>query len=312
MDIGGVLSRAWQIIWRHKVLWIFGIFAGCGSAGSGSGSSSFSTRGDFPQDFNLRPGFIQWEGITDWQIALIVGAAFLIFLVLVILVIFLGTIGRIGLIRGTQQVEGGAESLALGELFSGSLPYFLRVFGLNLLVGLVLFLGFGVLITFVVLGGIVTLGIGLICLLPLLCVAVPVTWVISILVKQASIAIVIEDLGVIDGLKRGWEVVKTNIGLIIVMGLILFVGVGTLGSFIIGLPVAFIVAPFVIDILVGSGEVISSGFWVSALCFVGYLPVLIVLNGILQGYIESAWTLTYMRLTAVDDLSEPALDEPKE
>lgn len=312
MDIGGVLSRAWKIIWRHKVLWIFGIFAGCGSAGSGSGSSGISSRWDFPQDFNLRPDFIQIEGITDWQIALILGAAFLIFLVLVILAIFLGTIGRIGLIRGTQQVEGGAESLALGELFSGSLPYFLRVFGLNLLVGLVLFLGFGVLITFVVLGSVVTLGIGLVVLLPLLCVAVPVTWVISILVKQASIAIVIEDLGVIDGLRRGWEVVKTNLGMIIVMGLILFVGVGMLGSFIIGLPVALIVVPFVISILIGAGEGIGSVFWVSALCFVGYLPVLILLNGILQGYIESAWTLTYMRLTAVDDLSEPALDESKE
>jgi len=27
MDYGNVLSRAWQIIWKHKVLWIFGILA---------------------------------------------------------------------------------------------------------------------------------------------------------------------------------------------------------------------------------------------------------------------------------------------
>lgn len=308
MDIGGVLSRAWQIIWRHKALWIFGIFAGCGSA-SGSGSSGISYRGDFPQDFNLRPELIQIERITDWQIALVLGAAFLIFLVLGILAIFLGTIGRIGLIRGTQQVEGGAESLSVGELFNGSLPYFLRVFGLNLVVGLALVLGFGVLITFVVLGSVVTLGIGLICLLPLLCVAVPVIWVINIMVKQASIAIVIENLGVIEGLKRGWEVVKANIGMIIVMALILYVGIGMLGSFIIGLPVAFIVVPFVISILMGSGEVIGGGLLVSALCFLGYLPVLILLNGILQGYIESAWTLTYMRLTTADALSETLIDE---
>jgi hypothetical protein len=26
-DFGKVLSRSWQIIWKHKVLWIFGILA---------------------------------------------------------------------------------------------------------------------------------------------------------------------------------------------------------------------------------------------------------------------------------------------
>ncbi len=31
-----VLTRAWQIIWKHKVLWIFGILAGCGQGGGGS------------------------------------------------------------------------------------------------------------------------------------------------------------------------------------------------------------------------------------------------------------------------------------
>ncbi|KAA0284012.1 MAG: hypothetical protein EDM79_02345 [Chloroflexi bacterium] len=28
IDLGKILTRSWQIIWNHKVLWIFGIFAG--------------------------------------------------------------------------------------------------------------------------------------------------------------------------------------------------------------------------------------------------------------------------------------------
>ena len=36
MEIGEVLSRAWQIIWKHKVLWIFGILASCSSSNFGS------------------------------------------------------------------------------------------------------------------------------------------------------------------------------------------------------------------------------------------------------------------------------------
>ncbi len=32
-NFGEVLSRAWQIIWKHKVLWIFGILASCSQGG---------------------------------------------------------------------------------------------------------------------------------------------------------------------------------------------------------------------------------------------------------------------------------------
>jgi len=37
---------------------------------------------------------------------------------------------------------------------------------------------------------------------------------------------------------------------------------------------------------------------IAGVCFVAYLPVLLVLRGIAQTYIQSALTLTYLRLTA--------------
>ncbi|MBU3748790.1 MAG: hypothetical protein FGM36_16185, partial [Burkholderiaceae bacterium] len=42
IDLGKILTRAWQIIWNHKVLWVFGILAGFagGSGGSGNGGGS--------------------------------------------------------------------------------------------------------------------------------------------------------------------------------------------------------------------------------------------------------------------------------
>jgi hypothetical protein len=36
---------------------------------------------------------------------------------------------------------------------------------------------------------------------------------------------------------------------------------------------------------------------IAALCFVAYLPILLILSGALRSYIESAWTLTFLRLT---------------
>jgi len=47
-NFGEVLTRAWQITWKYKVLWIFGILAGCtngggGGGGGGGGNSGYST-----------------------------------------------------------------------------------------------------------------------------------------------------------------------------------------------------------------------------------------------------------------------------
>jgi hypothetical protein len=309
MDIGNVLRRAWEIIWKHKVLWIFGIRAGCSGGGGGGGGGSnvqFGREGNVPPGWE--PFFRQFETIPDWQIALIVLVIILVVLVFVVLGIFLGTIGRIGLIRGTQQAEGGATSLSFGELFSGSTPYFWRVFGLNLLVGLALaLLG----ITFAILAivsTIATFGISLACLLPLICILVPVAWFVSVIVEQASIAIVLENLGVLDGLRRGWQVVRENLGTMILMALILVLGVSFIGGVIIALPILMIVVPAVIGASV-AGDDGFGGVILAVVCFVSYLPVLLVLSGILRSYIETAWTLTFMRLTAAKP-AEPAELQP--
>jgi len=50
IDLGKTLTRAWQIVWNHKVLWIFGIFAGFANSngGGGNGSSSEDAPGKYP------------------------------------------------------------------------------------------------------------------------------------------------------------------------------------------------------------------------------------------------------------------------
>jgi len=308
MDFGRILSRAWQIFWKHRALWVFGILAGCGSSGSsGTGAENFRTsfQGDMPSEWQR---YFQLN-IPDWQVALIIGIVLLVVFALVVLAIFLSTMGRIGLIRGTQQVEGGTVSLAFGELFNGSLPYFWRVFGLNLLVGIVvavLVIMFGLLAIF---GTVLTFGVLLLCLIPIICLMAPLSWFLSLIVEQAIIAIVVENLGVIEGLQRGWDVVRANLGAIIVMGLILFLGVGLIGGFIIGLPVVFIIVPAVLGAIANTPRAFSGGVLIAGLCLLGYIPVYIFLNGILRGYIETAWTLTYLELTGRASTTESAAPE---
>lgn len=291
-NFGEVLTRAWQIIWKHKVLWIFGVFAACSrgnGGGSGSGGGGGGTGpGDqpFPQLQQTFDQLGQWINENPWVVVVFV----LLVLVLVVLAIFLGTIGRIGLIRGTYQAERGAERLAFGELFSESMPYFWRVFGLSLLIGL----AFLLLLLPLVLFGVLTAGIGFACIIPLICILIPVGFAVSVIIEQANAAIVLEDLGIQAGVRKGWDVVRANIGPMIALGLILLIGAAVVG-FIFAIPIIVAVIPFV----VGAASNNTSPIWIAVACCALYFPVLLVLNGILTAYIQTVWALTYMRLTAV-------------
>jgi hypothetical protein len=296
MNIGEVLSKAWKIIWKHKVLWIFGILAGCsGGGGGGGGNSVFSYQERAPSD--IQPFFDQFANIPGWLIALIVAGIVILIFLLVVLVIFLGTVGRIGLIQGTQQVEQGAERLSFGEVFRGSLPYFWRVFGLNLLFGLAVFLVIIILGVAFLIFTVFTIGFGALCIFPLICVLIPVGWLVGVYLEQVNLAMVIENLGIPAGVQRGWEVFRNNLGTMIIMGLILYLGVSLIGSLVIALPFGLIVVPVLIGVMAGTDVAQMSSFLLAAICFIAYLPVLILLNGVLRAYIESAWTLTYLHLT---------------
>lgn len=291
-NFGEVLTRAWQIIWKHKVLWVFGVFAACsrgggsGGGGGGGGGGGTGPGGEpFPQLQRTFEQIEQWIGDNPWIIAVFV----LMVLVLVVLTIFIGTIGRIGLIRGTYQAERGAERLVFGELFSESMPYFWRVFGLSLLVGL----AFLLLLLPLILFGVLTAGIGFACIIPLICILVPVGFAVSVIIEQANAAMVLEDLGIQAGLRKGWDVVRANIGPMIALGLILLIGAAVVG-FVFAIPIFVAVVPFI----VGAASNNTSPIWIAVACCALYLPVLIVLNGILTAYIQTVWALAYMRLTA--------------
>jgi ABC-type multidrug transport system fused ATPase/permease subunit len=300
-NFGEVLSRAWQIIWKHKVLWIFGLFAGCsrgGGGGGGGGGSGGTGPGNqpFPEWQRNMEQFGQWIADNPGIIAIVV----ILVLVLFVISIFLGTVGRIGLIKGTYQAEQAADRLVFGQLFSESMPYFWRVFGLSLLIGLITLLIFIPFILF----GVITAGVGFVCLLPLLCILIPVAIAASVVIEQANAAIVLDNLSIGDGLRKGWDVVRSNVGTMIVLALILFVGSGIVG-FIIALPVIASVLPIVFGATTNN----TNPLWFGVVCFALYLPVLLLLSGIMTAYMQTVWALSYMRLTAKPQDNAPVILE---
>ena len=304
LNIGKILTRSWQIIWKHKILWVFGILAGFASGRSGgnngNGNRSGSNGDTTPFSGNQ---FGQMEGqFREFiqQYLLIIIAVCLVILILSLVFYALGMMGRIGMIKGVAKVEGGADTLGFGEIWSESMPYFWRFFGLNFLIGL----AFAVIIIPLVLVGVLTAGIGFACILPIICLLIPIGWAVSLVLEQAQIAIVQENLSMIDGFKRGWEIVKSDIGGIIVLALILGVA-----SFFIGLIIALPLILAFLPLIFSAGSLrtassIPATVWVTLACCVIYFPVLLTLSGILTAYTKTAWVLSYF------DLTKPAENNP--
>ncbi len=304
MNYGDVLTRAWQIIWKHKVLWIFGILAGLGTGGGGNGGGGGNTgyqynRSDDPFNFGYNfPGYQveRWIEQNWWVFVLLAFAAVLFILAAIVL----STFGRVGLARGAWQADEEKPKLSFGALFGESGRYFWRVLGLNVLI-FVLWLAFFLLLaapaaafTFL------TLGVGLICLAPLFvllcCLMIPLSWAVSVIVEQSIVAITNEDLGLIDGLKRGWEVFRAHLAESTIMFLILGIG-GGIVRFIIAVPVFLAALPIFTAVTLGSGDAWKAGGIVSLVMFCLYLPVAITLNGVVTSFTGTSWALTFRRLT---------------
>ena len=228
--------------------------------------------------------------------------------VIVLVEIFLGTIGRIGLIKGSAEADAGAEKLTFGGLWKESTPYFWRVFWLSLLIGAPFAIAIiGIAIGFVV--AMIPLASsnphlsGFLILLPVLCVLLCIILilgiVISFIVTQAERAIVLEDKSILDGFKRGWEVLTKNLGPILIIWLITVV-IGIVAGIIIALPLLVVMVPLVIAFIASMNNV-SFSFtpWIVAfVCIIcAYTPIAWLANGIVMTYLQSVWTLTFIRVT---------------
>ena len=128
-----------------------------------------------------------------------------------------------------------------------------------------------------------------------MCLLIPVMFVVGMIIRQAERAIVLEDMDVLPALSRGWEIFRANLGPIIVMAIILTI-IGFVIGIIIALPILLVVVPAAMAFTFGSGQG-TAPILVMVVCVCLYTPVLLVLNGVVTSYIESAWTLTYMRIT---------------
>jgi hypothetical protein len=294
MDLSAIFKRAWEITWKHKGLWLLGILANC--SGGGSQGSSNATRipqynidgGEFPQ-------IERWLQSIPEETWIVIGIAVVCAILLLALLFWvLAAIGNGGLIAGFQIAETeGAVTLA--SAFQMGIKYLWKLLLIQIILGLASLLILAPLIIGIIILSILTLGIGLICLIPLLCLLVPLGIVISIYTLITQIALIVEELDIAAAFRRAWEVLRSNPGEVLIMGIILGVG-GFIVGLILAMPFVLMALPLLTGVLVGTEISSIAGITITAIGILLYLPILLVAGGIIRTFITGSWTLTYREL----------------
>jgi len=323
MDYGEVLSKAWKIIWKHKILWLFGILASCGAmnsmssgGGGGGGASGASSQSNLwhgngagPHLLRITtPGYFEKLAANavevPWGVWVSIGiVALMVIIILAVLIavlrLFLGTLGTVGVIKGTSmadQLDPNEKPLSFGQIFNASKPSYWKVLLFHLgykVAGTIVFMIF---FLPMILLTVFTCGLGLILLIPLF-------WFIHQMLIFTTIAIIEESLPVFKAIERAWQMITAHLGHVLLMFLILF-----LGQFfvilLLGLPLfAVLISPLLISLLITGGEITVAGIIIGSILFLGFILFMILFSGVVQAYILASWTLTYRRLANKEDLA---------
>lgn len=283
-NFGEVLSRAWQITWRHKVLWLAGIALSLISLLSAPISLIFNPAFSDPSDLNRQlPTLFLANGLI-----ILIG----------ILSIPISVIAMSLPSLATVQLENGSQELKFGELLKGILPYFWRILGVFLLVWVGTMVVMLAIFACTMLLSVLTFGLASMCTFVIF---IPFILLVFALMEQGMAAVIVDRLGVTAALQTAWGLVKGKPGVMALMGIIIYAGSMIVGM-ILAIPMLIPMFGFMTSTIQSMGaepdlqafQALSRNmmWWMLA-----FSPIYAVLQGILFTFMQSAWTLTYMRLT---------------
>jgi hypothetical protein len=310
MDYAGLIGEAWRLTWRHRFLWVLGLFAG-GSVGS-FGGGPFQWRGDGREAAQVSPGFVppgeEVSRALEANVGLLVGiAALALLLGLALLAVSLISQGAV--VRAAADLElGRASSLRLA--WRAGLHLFWRYVRLTLaLLGLAVAVAFVVgafavslFAPVVVRTGVgptpaVALPLGVLFAVVLAAVLVVGGVALSIVVLYAQRAIALDDVGALAALGLGWRTLRGHLGESLLAWAI---GVGLAIAAGVALAALFVVAAAVVGgVGFGVWALVGAHPLTFAYAAVGVVAMLVAgaaVVGLANTFFWNYWTLAYMRL----------------
>lgn len=349
MDYLKILKRAWEITWRYRALWVFGIIlaltAGGGGWSGGGGGGDSSNIGT-----EITPPHIPRE-VLQALLALAVLCACAIILLAIVTTIA-RYVAEAALIRMVNDYEETGEKLTVRQGFRlGWSRATWRIFLISLVIGVPLAIVFIIMFlvslspllvwiltseeVLLVLGTVAAIGMVFLSVL----LAIIASTIADLLLQFFWRACVLEGLGVFDAIRNGFALVRRHVKDVAIMWVIMV-------SIRIGLTVASI--PIAIALLIVGGllgGVPALLVWgIARMLFKGAeavpwilgglvaLPMFILVvavpltfaSGLVATFFSTTWTLTYRELRALEQGTEeeglapgtpppaPAIDIPSE
>lgn len=248
IDYSALISRSFRTVWQNRQFWLLGLIVAL-AAGGGNFNTS--------RNVGSSGGSTSFEQLFEQLLPLLVVAGFIL-VVLGIMLTFVSTIAQAGLIRAADQTERVGIAPSFGEAWRAGRPYMFRLWGLNFVLGLIIAVVLALAmipIVFVILGAVSQAGRDRSDLTPFLgalagifgaiaCLAallIPVTIVVSLVRVYAQRVLVLEDSGIGVSLRAGWQILRQNVGVSLLTGLI-NVGISMLVGFV-GMIVALMFSP---------------------------------------------------------------------
>jgi hypothetical protein len=297
-DFGEVISRSFQITWKHKIFWLFNLLPVL---------VSFLY---FP--FMFVPILFMDEGSSaspffiESPVYIFLFVAFSMLVTLLSYVLY--GVSSASVIFGVIRADGGTERFTFNKLLSDSKPYWWRVLGVMLLISLGAGLVFLVIFGCMALLGVVTAGIGFVCVQPLFLLMYPLMLILYGIIEESQVAVVVNDLGVMDAVKRGWELVRANFWRIVLISFIVYLVIGLVSSIIM---FPFMLPFFSLPFFMESGQFEPNPRMMAL--FMGgfsciFFPVIAFIQGITITFMKSTYTIVYLRLTKPQDNAPVALE----
>jgi hypothetical protein len=330
MDHMQVLRRAWELTWRYRVLWVFGIILALTTARGGGNNGIQYNLGR--EDLAAPGGPFFGQGtpprippeIVGTLIALGIGLACLV-LVLVVVSLVLRYVAETALIRLVDDHEATGERRRVGEGFRlGWSRTAWRLFLIDLVIGVptvLVFVGLflvalaPLLLWFTrrdTVGSVGVLAtIGMVVLFIWLAFVVAV--VLTLLVHFFRRACALDGLGVVESIRHGFGMVRDHfrdvaIMWLIMVGVTLGLGVAMFLAVILLVVLGLLLGGVPALVVGGLASLVSSGAvpWILAavvgapVFFLVLILPLLFLGGLIEVFKSSVWTLTYRQLRALE------------
>lgn len=310
MDYVGIIKRSWQITWKYKILWLFGLLAGGSSGNFNNGSSSWNTGGGSGDMSGLEQqasrgadAFSRW--FTD-DLAIAV-ALIVIFTIAGIALWIISIAAQGGLVRLASSADEERPVLGRDGWAAG-----FRYWGRTFLIQLVLALPVVVLVIALVVAAFVSFvpamaageespgavlgSIGIMC--GVFAIAVPLIIIVGFVLGSMQLLAlrygILEDRPSFQAIGASWGAFKARWKQVLGMWLAMLL-VGIMYGIVAGVVAVGFALPAGVALIAGN-----------VVAFAGIMVVLVLMlllpNAIYAALQSTAWTVFFRRLTGVAEV----------